>query len=95
MNMKSNHLNMKINKEKLINKPTRDSARILHLLYDKSAPFEIPGAKDLILQIIQLDKWFFDLYEDADESDGTPSDETLEYCELIGVDYEDVPPLDY
>lgn len=95
MDMKSNLMNMEINKDDLINKPTRDSARRLHRLYDNSAPFEIPTAKELMLKRIQLDKWFYNEFKDLDEYDGTPSDETLEYCELLGVNYEDVEPLDY
>lgn len=95
MNMKLNHLDMKINKEDLINKPTRDSARTLHKLYDNSAPFKIPTAKELMLHRIQLDKWFANKFKDIDEYDGTPGDETLEYCELLDVNYEDVEPLNY
>ena len=95
MDMKSNHFHLEIKKKDLINKPTRDSARTLHNLYDNSAPFEIPGAKELMLHRIQLDKWFYNKFKDIDEFDGTPCDETLEYCKLLDVNYEDVAPLDY
>ena len=33
--------------------------------------------------------------KDLDEFDGKPLDSTLEYCELLGINYEDVEPLDY
>lgn len=77
-----------------IKHPQRDSAPMLHKLYNKSAQIEIPTAKELILERIQLDKWFSKEFYDVFEDD-TPSDETLEYCELLGINYEDVKPLDY
>lgn len=78
-----------------INKAQRDSAPMLHKLYDKSAQIEIPTAKELMMERIQLDKWFFNELKDLDEFDGKPLDSTLEYCELLGIKYEDVKPLDY
>lgn len=86
---------MEIKKKDLINKPIRDSARTLHKLYDKSAPFKIPTAKELMLHSIQLDKWFANKFKDIDEYDETPGDDILEYCELLDVNYEDIAPLDY
>lgn len=65
------------------------------LLYNTNAPFKIPTAKELIMDSIQLDKWSFNQLKDAGESDGKPYDETLKYCELLDVNYEDVEPLDY
>ena len=72
-----------------------ESARTLHKLYDNSAPFKIPTARELMMDSIQLDKWFFNLLKDSGESDGKPCDETLEYCEILNINYEDVEPLDY
>lgn len=89
--MKSKNIKIK----DYINKPQKDSALILHKLYDNSTQIKIPTAQELMMKRIQIDKWFNNEFKDFDEYDSTPSDETLEYCKLLGVKYEDVDPLDY
>ena len=91
MLMKSKNINIK----NYINKAQKDSAPLLHKLYNKSAKIEIPTAQELMMERIQLDKWFLYEFENGCEDDPPFDDEILEYCELLGIKYEDVKPLDY
>lgn len=84
---------MNISKEDLMHKAKRESAPKLHKLYNNSAPFKIPTAKELMMQFIQLDKSLFNELKEVYQDDGIISDETLEYCKLLDVNYEDVEPL--
>lgn len=73
-----------------IHETQRDSAPKLHKLYDKnSAPFEIPTARDIIIQRLTWDKWFAKEFEDiAPQYDEYA--EFQELCKLANVDWNDL-----
>ena len=71
-----------------INKPQRDSAPKLHQLFNKNnAPFEIPTARELILEKVTWYKWFSIEYSDIC---GGIDAESQELCNLINVDWNDL-----
>lgn len=70
-------------------KPRMQTAKKLHQLY-LSEHVDVPSVEDVILRIVRLGKGFnMSLH---DELDGDNTDELMELCMLIGVDFEDVEP---
>lgn len=86
--MKLNHL--EINKEDLMHKPQRNSAPKLHQLFNQdAAPFEIPTARELIIQKLTWFKWFEKEYNDLCVPFSEDA-ESQELCNLINVDWNDL-----
>ena len=73
-------------------KPRMHTARQLHKLYNQEY-LNVPSVEDLILESIRIEKGFNAFMKDFIDND-TDSD-VLELCMLIGVDYEDVEPMDF
>lgn len=73
-----------------IHKTQIESAPKLQRLYDNdSAPFEIPTARELIIEKLTWNKWFAKEY--ADLSIPFSEDfESQELCKLINVDWQDL-----
>lgn len=73
-------------------KPHMDSAPKLHKLFDKdSAPFQIPTARELILEKLTWNKWFAKEFADSDICVPFGKDkESQELCKLINVDWNDL-----
>lgn len=78
------------NTNQYINKTTIDSAPKLHQLFNKdSAPFEMPTARDIILERLTWNKWFsIELKDIAPTFDEDA--ESQELCKLINVDWQDL-----
>lgn len=76
------------NINQFIHKPQRQSAPQLHQLFNQdSAPFEIPTARELIIEKLTWWKWFAKEYDFCDVSDDA---ESQELCKLINVDWQDL-----
>jgi hypothetical protein len=88
--MKSKNINHSING--YIKKPQRDSAPKLHQLFNKdSAPFQIPTARELIIEKLTWFKWFAKEYGDTEICVPFDEDsESQELCKLINVDWQDL-----
>ena len=83
-------INSHIHKENLMHKSQRDSAPLLHKLYDNdSAPFEIPTARELIIEKLTWWKWFEKEYNDLCVPFSEDA-ESQELCNLINVDWQDL-----
>lgn len=79
-------------KEDLIHKPTIRTARTLHKLYE-SNKVHVPSIKELIIKRISICKYFDDnVYCEYDKDD---LQEDFELCNLIGIDYDDIDPIDF
>lgn len=88
MVMKSKNINQSIND--YISKPQRDSAPKLHQLFNKnSAPFEIPTARELIIEKLTWYKWFEKEYHE-DVMPFSEDKESQELCKLINIDWNDL-----
>ena len=86
--MRLNHIS--ISKEDLMHKPQMDSAPKLHKLFNKdSAPFELPSARDIILERLTWNKWFTIELKDICVPFSEDA-ESQELCRLINVDWEDL-----
>lgn len=85
-------INSHIHKENLMHKSQRDSAPLLHKLYDNdSAPFEIPTARELIIEKLTWFKWFEIEHEDFLHGVKFSEDaESQELCKLANVDWQDL-----
>ena len=72
-----------------IHETQRQTAPKLHQLFNKdAAPFELPTAKELIIEKLTWFKWFEKEY---DFCDGFSDDaEMQELCKLINVDWQDL-----
>lgn len=75
-----------------IQKPQKQSAPKLHQLFNNdSAPFQIPTARELIIEKLTWYKWFEK--EHADFLNGakiSEDKESQELCKLINIDFEDL-----
>lgn len=75
-----------------IKKPQKQSAPKLHHLFNNdSAPFQIPTARELIIEKLTWYKWFEK--EHADFLKGykfNEDKESQELCKLINVDWQDL-----
>ena len=73
-----------------INKPQRQSAPKLHQLFNKdSAPFQIPTARELIIEKLTWFKWFEKEYADSCVPFSEDA-ESQELCKLINIDWQDL-----
>ena len=78
-----------LNGDRYINKPQRDSAPKLHQIFNKnSAPFQIPTARELIIEKLTWYKWFAKEYDFCGGFD--EDKESQELCKLINVDWNDL-----
>ena len=80
---------MDISKEDLIHKPQRDSAPKLQRLYNDSTPFQIPTARELIIEKLTWFKWFEKEYQDLCVPFSEDA-ESQELCKLINIDWQDL-----
>ena len=73
-------------------KPQRDSAPKLHQLFNQnSAPFELPTARELILEKLTWYKWFESEHEDYMNGVKFNEDKEIqELCKLINVNWNDL-----
>ena len=82
--MQLKNLNQYIHETQIQTAPT------LHKLFNKkSAPFEIPTAKELIIEKLTWFKWFEKEYEDICIPFSEDA-ECQELCKLINVDWQDL-----
>jgi len=73
-----------------LDKPQRDSAPKLHKLFNQnSAPFEIPTARQLIIEKLTWYKWFEKEYQDLCYP-FSQDKECQELCKLINIDWQDL-----
>lgn len=73
-----------------INKPQRNSAQKLHKLFNQdSAPFQIPTARELIIEKLTWWKWFEKEYQDLCIPFSEDA-ESKELCKLINIDWQDL-----
>ena len=80
-----------LNGNSYINKPQKDSAPKLHQLFNKnSAPFEIPTARELILEKVTWNRWFIKEYGKDFGVTFDEDAESQELCKLINVDWNDL-----
>jgi len=78
------------NLNQYIHETQRQTAPKLHQLFNKdSAPFEIPTAKELIIEKLTWSKWFEKEYEDICIPFSEDA-ESQELCKLANVDWQDL-----
>ena len=82
--MKLNHVSM----NNYLTKPSKDTARELHKLY-ASDSVNVPTAEQIVMNHLKSEKYFREHLKGLCEFD---DEKTMELCNLIGVDFEDVEP---
>ena len=86
--MQSKNINHHIND--YIHKPQRQSAPKLHKLFNQDLlPFEIPTAREIIIEKLTWWKWFEKEYNDLCVPFSEDA-ESQELCNLINVDWQDL-----
>lgn len=85
--MKLNHVNM----NNYLHKPSKDTAIKLHKLYESDS-VHVPTAEQIVIHHLRLDKYFREEFKEIMEYDAN-DESTMELCDLIGVDFEDVKPI--
>jgi len=86
--MQSKNINHAINQ--YINKPQRQSAPTLQKLFNQdSAQFQIPTARELIIEKLTWYKWFEKEYQDLCIP-FSEDKECQELCNLINIDWQDL-----
>lgn len=77
------------NTNQYIHEVKRESAPKLHQLFNQDASFEMPTARDIILERLTWNKWFAkELKDIAPQFDEDA--ESQELCKLINVDWQDL-----
>lgn len=72
--------------------PRMQTAKPLHNLYD-SEHVDVPSVEDIILNQIKISKCFNEFLKDFIDKDSADAD-VMELCMLVGVDFEDIEPID-
>lgn len=72
-------------------KPRMETAKELHKLY-ASEHVDVPSVENIILKQIKIGKGFNEFLKDFIDKDSADAD-LMELCMLIGVDFEDVDPI--
>lgn len=74
-------------------KPRMETAKPLHQLYS-SEHVDVPTTENIILNQIRICKTFNERLEHLIDKDSADAD-VLELCMLIGVEFEDIEPINF